>query len=205
MLVPPRPVRAPRRAARGGRPSGQGGYGSRPRSIVAFRSAVTARSRKIASSGSRRSSRSRSARCRPRSTTRSPASRASTGSPTRCSCSPRSRRSRATGTTPAASSGSGCRPVRLERLVKLAFDQIRQASATTPAVLIRQLDAIRRLAPRLPDPCRQELSGQADAILETASALVALDRRDLDTAWHQAHTALEVLPGPRAASSNTPA
>jgi hypothetical protein len=30
-------------------------------------------------------------------------------------------------------------PVRLERLVKLAFDQIRQASATTPAVLIRQL------------------------------------------------------------------
>ncbi len=46
-------------------------------------------------------------------------------------------------------------PVRLERLVKLAFDQIRQASATTPAVLIRQLDAIRRLAPRLPAACRQ--------------------------------------------------
>src|SRR5262249_53991390 len=39
-------------------------------------------------------------------------------------------------------------PVRLERLVKLAFDQIRQASATTPAVLIRQLLAIRRLPPR---------------------------------------------------------
>jgi len=48
--------------------------------------------------------------------------------------------------------------VRLERLAKLAFDQIRQASATTPAVLIRPLDAIRRLAPRLPDACRQELS-----------------------------------------------
>jgi Predicted membrane protein (DUF2254) len=46
-------------------------------------------------------------------------------------------------------------PVRLERLAKFAFDQIRQASATTPAVLIRQLDAIRRLAPRLPDGCRQ--------------------------------------------------
>ena len=45
-------------------------------------------------------------------------------------------------------------PVRLERLAKFAFDQIRQASATTPAVLIRQLDAIRRLAPRLPDACR---------------------------------------------------
>src|SRR5664279_5548960 len=36
--------------------------------------------------------------------------------------------------------------VRLERLVKLAFDQIRQASTTTPAVLIRQIDAVRRLA-----------------------------------------------------------
>jgi uncharacterized membrane protein len=85
-------------------------------------------------------------------------------------------------------------PVRLERLAKLAFDQIRQASATTPAVLIRQLEAIRRLAPRLPDACRQALSDQADAILETASALVALDRRDLDAAWHRAHTSLEALP-----------
>jgi uncharacterized membrane protein len=87
-------------------------------------------------------------------------------------------------------------PVRLERLAKLAFDQIRQASATTPAVLIRQLEAIRRLAPRLPDACRQALSDQADAILESASALVALDRRDLDAAWHRAHTALEALPRP---------
>jgi len=40
--------------------------------------------------------------------------------------------------------------VRLDRLAKLAFDQIRQASTTTPAVLIRQLEAIRRLAARLP-------------------------------------------------------
>ena len=82
-------------------------------------------------------------------------------------------------------------PVRLERLVKLAFDQIRQASATTPAVLIRQLEAIRRLAPRLPNACREVLSDHADAILEIASQLVTLDRRDLDAAWHQALTALE--------------
>jgi len=54
--------------------------------------------------------------------------------------------------------------VRIERLTKLAFDQIRQAAATTPAVLIRQLEAIRRLAPRLPYACRQTLSDQADAI-----------------------------------------
>jgi uncharacterized membrane protein len=96
-------------------------------------------------------------------------------------------------------------PVRLERLAKLAFDQIREASATTPAVLIRQLDAIRRLAPRLPDACRQALSDQADAILETASALVALDRRDLDAAWRRAHAAIEALPRPTAASTNTSA
>jgi uncharacterized membrane protein len=87
-------------------------------------------------------------------------------------------------------------PVRLERLAKLAFDQIRQASSTTPAVLIHQLEAIRRLAPRLPEACRQPLSDQADAMLESASALVALDRRDLDAAWHRAHTALEALPRP---------
>src|SRR6202047_4612141 len=82
-------------------------------------------------------------------------------------------------------------PVRLERLVKLAFDQIRQASATTPAVLIRQLEAIHRLTPRLPHACRQALSDQADAILETASALVALDRRDLDMALPRGHGALQ--------------
>jgi hypothetical protein len=58
-------------------------------------------------------------------------------------------------------------------------------------VLIRQLDAIRRLAPRLPDACRQVLSDQANAILETAGSLVALDRRDLDAAWHRSHTALQ--------------
>jgi uncharacterized membrane protein len=83
--------------------------------------------------------------------------------------------------------------VRIERLCKLAFDQIRQASATTPAVLIRQLDAIPRLAPRLPAPCHQVLREQADAILETAVALVTLDRRDLDAAWNRAHTSLEAL------------
>jgi uncharacterized membrane protein len=86
--------------------------------------------------------------------------------------------------------------VRLECLVKLAFDQIRQASATTPAVLIRQLESIRRLAPRLPEACRQGMSDQAGAILETGSALVTLDRRNLEAAWHRTNTALVTLPGP---------
>jgi hypothetical protein len=87
-------------------------------------------------------------------------------------------------------------PVRLERLVKLAFDQIRQASTTTPAVLIHQLNAIRRLAPRLGEACRQALSEQADAIAESATGLVALDRRDIDAAWRRARTRLDALPQP---------
>ncbi len=78
--------------------------------------------------------------------------------------------------------------VRIERLVKLAFDQIRQASATTPAVLIRQLDVIRRLRPRMPEPARRALADQADAIRETASGLVALDRRDLEAAYARTQT-----------------
>jgi uncharacterized membrane protein len=92
-------------------------------------------------------------------------------------------------------------PVRLERLVKLAFDQIRQASTTTPAVVIRQLEAIRRLAARLPRACCQVLSEEADAIRESATALVTLDRRDLDAAWQLARTALDALPRPSDAAS----
>jgi uncharacterized membrane protein len=79
--------------------------------------------------------------------------------------------------------------VRLERLVKLAFDQIRQASATTPAVLIRQLETIRRLTPRMPEAARIALAEQADAIHETAAGLVAQDRRDVDVAYHRAREA----------------
>lgn len=84
-------------------------------------------------------------------------------------------------------------PVRLEDLAKLAFDQIRQASATTPAVLIRQLDAIRRLTPRLPNTCHQTLSEEADAILETGSTLTALDRRELEAAHRRARATLDEL------------
>jgi uncharacterized membrane protein len=80
--------------------------------------------------------------------------------------------------------------LRIERLAKLAFDLIRQASATTPAVLIRQLDVIRRLAPRMSATARRALAEQADAIRETATALVALDRRDLEAAYERASAAL---------------
>ena len=80
--------------------------------------------------------------------------------------------------------------VLLPRLVKLAFDQIRQASATTPAVLIRQLEVIRRLAPRLPAPARVALADQADAVRDTAASLVPYDRRDLERAHAHAVAAL---------------
>jgi uncharacterized membrane protein len=83
-----------------------------PRLIVEFTLAVTARSPRTVSSALHRSLRSRSARCRPRSTIHSPALRASTGSPTRCSrcsCWLSGLRAKGTGTTPAAGFGYGCR------------------------------------------------------------------------------------------------
>jgi uncharacterized membrane protein len=83
--------------------------------------------------------------------------------------------------------------VRLERLIKFAFDQIRQASATTPAVLIRQVDTIRRLGPRMPEAARRALVDQLDAIRDTATGLVPHDRRDLDAASERARGALEPL------------
>jgi uncharacterized membrane protein len=81
--------------------------------------------------------------------------------------------------------------VRIERLIKLAFDQIRQASATTPAVLIRQLDMIRRLGPRMTEVARRALAEQLDAIRDTGAGLTPLDRRDLDAAYERARGALQ--------------
>jgi len=94
--------------------------------------------------------------------------------------------------------------VRLERLAKLAFDQIRQASATTPAVLIRQLEAIRRLAPRLPYACRQTLSEEADAVLESGSALVTFDRHALEAAHRRTRATLDELSRAGEVSVNAP-
>jgi uncharacterized membrane protein len=81
--------------------------------------------------------------------------------------------------------------VRLERLVRLAFDQIRQAAADNPAVLIRMLDKIRRLAPRVPAAAHAALMAEADAVRAVAEAKVParLDRDDIDTAWRRVHEA----------------
>jgi uncharacterized membrane protein len=83
--------------------------------------------------------------------------------------------------------------VRIERLVKIAFDQIRQASTTTPAVLIRQVDIARRIAPRVPEPARRALADQVDAIHAVLPNLAEIDRRDLEAACTRARAATHVI------------
>ena len=85
-------------------------------------------------------------------------------------------------------------PLRFERVVKTAFDQIRQAAAENPAVLIRILESVRRMTPRMrTDVARHALMAQADAVREAASTkvLVKLDRDDVEAAWRKARAAAE--------------
>ena len=85
------------------------------------------------------------------------------------------------------------RPLRLERLVRLAFDQMRQAASDNPAVLIRILDTLRRIAPRLhgEGPARA-LMDEARAVRDVGAAQViaALDREDVEAAWQRLAVAL---------------
>jgi uncharacterized membrane protein len=88
------------------------------------------------------------------------------------------------------------RPLLLPRLVKQAFDQIRQAAADNPAVLIRLLSTIGRLAPKLQGADdRSALLEQAAAVWETANTrpLVKMDRADIEAAWQKTRTALASL------------
>jgi uncharacterized membrane protein len=88
------------------------------------------------------------------------------------------------------------RPLLLPRLVKQAFDQIRQAAADNPAVLIRLLSTVERLAPKLQGAeDRSALVEQASAVWETANTrpLVKMDREDIEAAWQKARTALASL------------
>jgi uncharacterized membrane protein len=89
------------------------------------------------------------------------------------------------------------RPLLLPRLVKQAFDQIRQAAADNPAVLIRLLSTIGRLAPKLQRAQdRSALVEQAAAVWETANTrpVVKMDRDDIEAAWQKTRT---VLASPR--------
>jgi uncharacterized membrane protein len=88
------------------------------------------------------------------------------------------------------------RPLLLPRLVKQAFDQIRQAAADNLAVLIRLLSTIGRLAPKLQGAeDRSALVEQATAVWETANTrpLVKMDREDIEATWQKTMTALASL------------
>jgi uncharacterized membrane protein len=88
------------------------------------------------------------------------------------------------------------RPLLLPRLVKQAFDQIRQAAADNPAVLIRLLSTIGRLAPKLQGADgRNALVEEAAAVWETSNTkpLVKMDREDIEAAWQKTRTALASL------------
>jgi len=88
------------------------------------------------------------------------------------------------------------RPLLLSRLIKQAFDQIRQAAADNPAVLIRLLSTIERLASKMEDEKdRSALLKQAAAVWETANSkpLVTMDREDIEAAWVKTRETLELI------------
>jgi uncharacterized membrane protein len=85
------------------------------------------------------------------------------------------------------------RPIRFPRLVKQAFDQIRQAAADNPAVLIRLLSTIGRLAPKMRNAQdRTALLEEAAAVWEIANTktLVTMDRADIELAWNETRETL---------------
>jgi uncharacterized membrane protein len=82
-----------------------------------------------------------------------------------------------------------------ERLVQRACDKVRQASAGMPAVMIRQLGALAKVAERTPPGRdRQVLLDQADMIERLSAATVreAADRADISRAYAQVVTAARV-------------
>ena len=86
------------------------------------------------------------------------------------------------------------RPLLLHRLIRQAFDQIRQAAAGNPAVLLRLLSTLERLG-RLLDGIEVlgTLGEEAEAVYQTAIAgdPVPLDRADFESAWSAAKKALK--------------
>jgi uncharacterized membrane protein len=81
----------------------------------------------------------------------------------------------------------------LPRLVKQSFDQIRQAAADNPAVLIRLLSTLGRLSSRVRTAeDRSALLQQAAAVWETANSRppVTMDREDIEAAWRKCSQAL---------------
>jgi uncharacterized membrane protein len=96
------------------------------------------------------------------------------------------------------------RPLLLERLVRMAFDQMRQAASDNPAVLVRILDTVRRIAPRMPrEESQRALTQVADAVREVGQKeiLATIDRDDVEAAWKRAALALAPRPETSTASA----
>jgi len=86
-------------------------------------------------------------------------------------------------------------PLRMTRLVKSAFDQIRQGAAANPAVSIRLLQTFALLANQSENPRLHEaLAEQTEAVWEAASTrvFVKADRADIETAYRRACAALDM-------------
>jgi uncharacterized membrane protein len=84
-------------------------------------------------------------------------------------------------------------PNSLDRVVAAAFNEIRQMASRSPAVTIRLLTTIAKVAPAVRDVgAREELRSQVDAISFAADRDVSVqrDRDDVDVAQHQALAAL---------------
>jgi uncharacterized membrane protein len=84
-------------------------------------------------------------------------------------------------------------PLRIARLVKTAFDQIRQASVGNAAVTIRLLQTFARLGEHADNvQFREALAEQVDAVWEATSveSLVKTDRADVEAAYRRAREAL---------------
>ena len=82
----------------------------------------------------------------------------------------------------------------LRRVVAAGFNEIRQVSVASPAVSIRLLEVIQRVAPVVTDAAaREELRSQADAIATStiAAAIVQRDRDDVQRARQTAMSALD--------------
>jgi uncharacterized membrane protein len=85
------------------------------------------------------------------------------------------------------------RPLRVSRLIKQGFDQIRQAAADNPAGSIRLLSTIGRLGCRMQHPDQlQALREQAAAVWESATSKspVGMDLEDMEAAWNGAQAKL---------------
>src|SRR6202040_2912918 len=97
--------------------------------------------------------------------------------------------------------------VEYSSLVERAFEKIRQASRGMPAVMIRQLDALTRIAEYVTTAeQRQVVLDQADTILRAARESVPepRDLADVELQYEQLLRAITARPEPAGASPEGP-